>query len=70
MKPVDINNETISEPSKLAEAFNVFCTEIGENLGKKFETQNVNVDFCDYFDTPEKRFTNKSTTTSKVFHLL
>ena len=70
VKPVDINNETISEPAKLAEAFNVFFSEIGENLGKNFENLNDNIDFCDYLDPTEKRFTIKSTTTSKVFHLL
>lgn len=70
VKPVDINNETVSEPSKLAEAFNDYFSQIGENLGKNFENQDESVNFCDYLNPAEKRFAIQPTTTSKVFHLL
>ena len=71
VKSIDINNETVSKPFDLAEAFNVYFSEIGETLGKTFENQeDAGVKFSDYVGPTEKRFILKPTTTSKVYRLL
>ena len=44
------NNETITDPNKIAETFNKFFSKIGENLARNFP--NNNTDFKNYLNEP------------------